>query len=620
MAEKLFAEFPPVSTQQWEEVIAKDLKGADYNKKLLWKTQEGFAVRPYYRSSDLKELKHLKNVPGEFPYTRGTHAENDWLISQSYTIGDDPEKANLAALDGIKKGVNSVAFVTGVKRGITVSEMETLLEGIDILKTEVNFRGCSCSTVKSIESFITCINRRGLNPNEVFASFDYDPLSELTTTGNYYCSDWIGILKRIMEVAAGYPRIRLIAVGGNIFNDAGASSVQELGFALSMGSEYMALLTDAGFSPEEAAKRIKFTFAVGPNYFIEIAKFRAARLLWSNITKEYKVTGENARKMKIHAVTSGWNQTVYDSYVNMLRGTTESMSASLAGVDSLEVLPFDFCLREPGEFSNRIARNIQIILKEESHFNKITDAAAGSYYIENLTAMIAEGSWKIFTAVEEQDGYRKAFINGYVQQQIKESASKRDANISTRREILLGTNQYPNFSEKADKDITLDIVTRGDETERTEDVIAEPLERYRGAQPFEALRFATEISGKEPKAFMLTFGNLAMCRARAQFSSNFFAVAGIGIIDNNRFSSVEEGMAAALESGAEIVVACSSDDEYAEALPKIMKLAGEKAIVVVAGEPACKEELIAAGVKNFISVKSNLLQTLKEYQVKLGIL
>ncbi|MCK9305110.1 MAG: methylmalonyl-CoA mutase family protein [Bacteroidales bacterium] len=620
MAEKLFAEFPPVSTQQWEEAITKDLKGADYNKKLLWKSLEGFNVRPYYRSEDLKELKHLENIPGEFPYTRGTLPGNDWQISQSYKAGDDLKGSNAAALDGIRKGVKSVYFVTGNKKGFSVKEMEQLLEGIDLTATEVSFRGCSCSCHENVTSFIAYIKSKDLNPNEVFASFDFDPLAELTTTGNYGCSDYYSLLKKTVEAVSGYPGIRVIGVNGYTFNDAGGSSVQELGFALSMGSEYMALLTEAGFSPDEAARRIKFTFSTGSNYFIEIAKFRAARLLWANITREYQVKGVSACKMKIHAVTSGWNQTVYDSYVNMLRGTTEAMSASLAGVDSLEVLPFDFCLREPGEFSNRIARNIQIILKEESHFDKITDPAAGSYYIENLTELICRESWELFRAVEEQGGYRKAFVNGFVKQKIKESAAKRDANIATRREILLGTNQYPNFNEKADKDLTLDIVTRGGDIQTGEEMIAEPLERYRGAQPFEAIRFATETSGKEPNAFMLTFGNLAMCRARAQFSSNFFAVAGIGIIDNNRFSSVEEGVLAALETKAEIVVACSSDEEYAEALPKIKKMVGDKAIVVVAGEPACKEELIAAGVTNFISVKSNLLETLKEYQVKLGIL
>lgn len=321
-----------------------------------------------------------------------------------------------------------------------------------------------------------------------------------------------------------------------------------------MGSEYMNTLIQLGFSADEAASKIKFTLSVGANYFMEIAKFRAARLLWATITDSYGVKNDENKKILVHAVTSQWNQTVYDSYVNMLRATTEAMSASLAGVDSLEVLPFDYQYREPSEFSNRIARNLQIILKEESHFDKIADPAAGSYYIENLTDSIAEQSWKLFRSVEERGGYTEAFKTGYIQSEIKATSAKRDLNIATRREIFVGTNQYPNFTERADKDITHDVVTRGANKSVSQNPIAEPLEKYRGAQAFEALRFATETSGKTPKAFMLTFGNLAFCRARAQFSSNFFAVAGFEVVDNTRFASVEEGVKAAVDANADIVV------------------------------------------------------------------
>jgi methylmalonyl-CoA mutase len=619
MAEKLFAEFPPVSTQQWEEVITKDLKGADYEKKLVWKTMEGFSVRPYYRAEDLTNLKHLGTVPGAFPFVRGTSKRNNWLVRQGYCAWESFEKANAQAVDGLKKGVESVAFCINGKKAISQNKMEVLLKGIDLSKTEVNFEGCSCETPAIIESFIAVVKAQGIKTDSVRASFDFDPLRSLTTTGNFCCSNYMDNFKKCMNLVEGFPKIRVIGVEGYAFNNAGATGVQELGFAIAAGSEYMNLLTEMGFSANEVASRIKFTFSVGANYFLEIAKFRAARMLWANVTENYGVSEDSAKMMNIHAVTSQWNQTVYDSYVNMLRSTTEAMSASLAGVDSLEVLPFDYQYREPGEFSNRIARNVQIILKEESHFDKITDPAAGSYYIENLTNSFTEHSWDLFRKVEEKGGYTEAFKAGYIQGEIKAASAKRDLNIATRREIILGTNQYPNFSEKADKDVTLDVITRGANWEKSSNPIAEPIEKYRGAQAFEALRFATETSGKEPKAFMLTFGNLAFCRARAQFSSNFFAVAGINVVDNTRFATVEEGVKAAFEAKADIIVACSSDDEYTESVPKIKELIGNKAILVVAGEPACKEELVAKGITNFISVKSNVLETLKMYQAQLGI-
>ena len=326
--------------------------------------------------------------------------------------------------------------------------------------------------------------------------------------------------------------------------------------------------------------------------------------------------------MKAHAITSKYNMTVYDPYVNMLRGTTEAMSAAISGVSSIEVLPFDNAYEAPSEFSSRIARNVQLLLKEESHFNQVTDIAGGSYYIEVLTQSIAENAWNLFKEVENEGGYVAAFKAGFIQSKIEETSAKRDLNIATRREILLGTNQYPNFNETADKTITEETVTRsackcccGKEPEAG----LKTLKPYRAGMAFEALRLRTDRSGKTPKAFMLTLGNLAFARARAQFSSNFFGCAGIKPIDNNLFHSVEEGVKAALESKAEIVVLCSSDDEYATFGPEVQAALGGKAILVIAGAPACKEELEAKGIKNFISVKSNVLETLTAYQKELGI-
>ncbi len=620
MANKLFAEFPPVSTQEWEEVIIKDLKGADYEKKLVWRTLEGFNVRPYYRQENLEGLKVTGGKPGEFPFIRGTKKCNNWLVRQDYCACDGNfAKANREALDGLMKGVESVGFCIDGKKGLDEAEMATLLNGIQLSACEVNFCECCCGTPKTIRSFLAFAEKQGVAPDQIKASFDFNPLHCLTTKGNF-CDDKVfERAKECIELVAGYPRIRVIGVEAYDFNQAGSSICQELAFALAQGNEYMAQLTELGVPATEVAKRIKFTFSVGSVYFMEIAKFRAARALWANVVDAYGVEGCPS-KMNIHAVTSQWNQTVYDSYVNMLRGTTEAMSAAIAGVNSLEVLPFDYSFREPNEFSNRIARNAQIILKEEAHFDKVVDPAAGSYYIENLTQSIMDTAWAMFKDVEQKGGYTEAFKAGFIQSEIKAVADKRDKNIATRRETILGTNQYPNFLEKAGDGITAEIVKRGAQKRCCcGEQVAQPLEAYRGAQAFEALRFATDRSGKQPVAFMATFGNLAMCRARAQFACNFFAVAGFKVIDNNRFASAEEGAKAALEAGADIVVACSSDDEYAEGAAAINAVVGDKAIVVVAGDPVCRPELEAKGIANYIHVKCNILETLKEYQAKLGI-
>ncbi|HIT49337.1 MAG TPA: methylmalonyl-CoA mutase small subunit [Candidatus Coprenecus stercoripullorum] len=629
MAEKLFTEFPPVSTSEWEEVIKKDLKGADYEKKLVWRTIDGFSVRPYYRAEDLAGLKYAGKHPGEFPFIRGTRQDNEWFIHESICCRDnDFARANREARLLLEKGVESLGFHIDEDRVITTGDFATLLEGIAIETVPVHFCGCCIRTSESLDNFLRYVDTTNADKDEVKAFFDFAPVSVLTRKGHFCEEKAFNRLAECIRAAAPYRNIRVIAIDGFIFNSCGASSTQELAYSISEGSEYLSRLSEMGLPVELIAGKMYFKFGVGSSYFMEIAKFRAARMLWANVVNNYGCNCKCAEKMVVCATTSEYNQTVYDSYVNMLRGTTEAMSAAIAGVDYMEVTPFDASFRVPNDFSNRIARNVQNILKEEARFNKVTDPGAGSYYIEMLTEKIADAAWDMFRKTEEEGGFIANFKAGKIQSEIKAVSEKKDKNAATRRETILGTNQYPNFIEKASDEITKDIVSRDIPTvmgkrvethacHRADNV--EPLRPYRVAQEFEALRLATDRSGKEPKAFMLTFGNLAMCRARAQFSSNFFAVAGIRITDNNRFESIEEGVKAAIASKAEIVVACSSDDEYAAAVPEIARLLGDKAILVVAGEPACKEELQGKGISNFISVKSNVLETLRDYQAKLGI-
>lgn len=426
-----------------------------------------------------------------------------------------------------------------------------------------------------------------------------------------------GGLKELVEGGAAYRDLRFVTVNGSVFANAGATIVQELAYTLAAAHDYLVMLTDQGADAKAAAKTVKFNMAVGPLYFMEIAKFRAARMLWANIVEAYKTGSNCAAKMNVFAVTTRWNNTMYDPYVNMLRGTTEAMSAAIAGVSSIEVLPFDSAYETPTEFSERIARNVQLLLKEESHFDQVIDPAGGSYYLETLTQSIADNAWALFKELEAKGGYVEAFKAGAVQAAIAESAAKRDKNIATRRDILLGTNQYPNFQEtikeapeKAEKKCSCKCA---------HEAVYQPIKMYRGGEAFEAMRLATDQSGKSPVAFMLTVGNLAMARARAQFSSNFFACAGIRIVDNNLFASVEEGVKAALDAKADIVVICSSDDEYATLAPQAYAALKGKAIFTVAGAPACQADLEAQGIKNFISVRSNVLETLKQYQQELGI-
>ena len=611
-SEKLFTEFPPVPTEKWEEVITADLKGADYERKLVWKTGEGFNVRPYYRAENLEGIKFLGSQAGEFPYVRGTHAHNRWRVHQTVSVVC-PKEANAEALKILNAGVDSLGFCIA-SADFSAADLDMLLKDICIPAVEITFCGEKMANVA--ELVLAKVEKEGIAKEDVRIAFCIDPLVKgLSSKGDFCSPNGEKCIARIVELihkTKEYKHVRIVTVAGQTFGNSGSTIVEELAFTLSAGHDYLVRLTDAGLDVDAAARKLRFSFSVSSNYFMEIAKFRAARMLWANIVKGYGPAKNCACKMQIHAETSRWNQTVYDPYVNMLRGTTEAMSATIAGVHSLEVMPFDASFENPTEFSKRIARNVELLLKNESHFDQVVDPAGGSYYVENLTQSIAAEAWKLFLEIEEKGGYTEAYKAGLIVERIKASAAAKDKNIATRRQTLLGANQYPNFTEVAGKEITAESVTR----KQAEGNVLVP---YRGAMAFEEMRLQVDRIGKEPKAFMLTCGNLGMARARSQFSCNFFACAGIKVIDNTYFKSIEEGAKAALESKAQIVVVCASDDDYAEAAPKVKELLGGKAILVVAGAPACAPELEAQGITNFINVKSNVLETLKFYLKEMGI-
>jgi methylmalonyl-CoA mutase len=626
--EKLFADFPQVSTEQWMEVITADLKGADFQKRLVWKTNEGFNVNPFYRAEDIEGLNLTENLPGQFPYIRSTRKDNVWYVRQEIDVKNFAE-ANKKALTLLEKGVTSFGFLLP-KDALSAENIATLLNGISPENTELNFRTCITCTLKLAKLVADYLSAQSVDLQKCYGSVEFDPFRKILKKGVDE-PDWAEKSVEIVKTLSVLPRYKAISVTGSRMNDAGAYSFQELGYSLSYGNQVLSALIEGGVEPATAADKIKFEFGVGSNYFMEIAKFRAARWLWAKIVEAYKpqCTCDDCNcmeesgldfcpcvaKMNIHATTSRFNQSLFDPYVNLLRTQTEAMSATLGAVDSLTVLPFDSAFETPTEFAERIAVNQQLLLKEEAHFDKITDPASGSYYIESLTNSLAEQAWKLFIETEET-GFYAALKAGTVQDAINASADARFKALANRREILLGTNQYPNFTEKSSLNPSQGLTGCGCfEGEET------PLKRLNCktlADTFNELRLATERNGKTPKVFMLTIGNLAFRLARSQFSSNFFACAGYEIIDNLGFNTVAEGVKAAREKGADVVVLCSSDDEYPVFAPEAHDLlGGGTELLVVAGAPACMDELKAKGIQHFIHVRSNVLETLRGFNERL---
>ena len=616
----MLAEFPAISSKAWKEKIVADLKGADFDKKLVWRTSEGFNVQPYYRQEDLKGLKTTVSAPGQFPYVRGTKTTNEWAIRQNICATKNARKANAKALDILNKGVTSLGFCLNAEK-LSYRYIKTLLAGIKLDAVAINFNVCACKAPALANILVRLVGRSGYDFKAVTGSINVDPIKNMLLKGKPLTKEQVAEkIVATVKAAKTLVNYRVVGVNSVALNNSGAYCAQELAYALAWGAEYMTMMTEAGLPNYLAARSIRFNMGIGGNYFMELAKFRAARLLWAKIVEAYKAPVftaalKEAAKMNVSAETSRFNMTIFDAYVNMLRTQTETMSAALAGVDEIVVTPFDATYEEPTEFAERIARNQQLLLKEESHFDKVVDPAAGSYYIENLTNSIAEEAWKQFLAIQEEGGMYELVAAGKVQEAMAATLKTRLSDVAKRKEVILGSNQFPNFTEKAGKKIK--EVACGCCCAKPENAIA-TLPVARAAEEFEALRLETEAAKKQPVAFMLTIGNLAMRIARAQFSCNFFACAGYKVIDNNGFKSVAEGIKAARKAKADIIVLCSSDDEYATYAPQAwLQLEDAKEVFVVAGAPACTEDLQKLGITNFINVRSNVLETLKKFNEQL---
>jgi len=620
--EGLFSEFPPVSTEQWEARIIADLKGGDYDKKLVWHTDEGFDVKPYYRGEDLNALDYLRSLPGEEPYVRGFNTQGrSWTICQDIPHFE-PEASNKLAIEAVARGAQGIGL--NFNEISSHSQLSLLLKDLPLSEVSLHIKA-SRSYPLSLELLIAEINHRGIATEHLEGSLNFDPIGYLLHHGDFY-----GEFRNNMEeavyllntAAKHLPSFRTITVNGSFYRNAGSTIVQELAFSLAHANEYLSALTTEGVAVNHLAPGFVFNYAIGPSYFLEIARLRAARILWSLLLDQYQVAENTNHRMFIHAVSASWNKSLYDPYVNILRTTTEGMAAALGNADCITLGPFDQPYRNPDEFSLRIARNQQLILREEAYLDKVADPAAGSYYIENLTDAIARHAWDLFREVESRGGLITGFKSGYIQSEIKRSRQQKEADIAQRKVILLGTNQYPNLQEEMLDKIRIPEPANNDTAASYEKLIP-----YRIAGSFDHLRLQTErfVAGgnKRPTAFLLTMGNLAMLRARAGFATNFLGCAGFEVIDNPGFPDIDEAIKAALDSKAEMVVICSSDEEYPLIVPGIasgLKEANPRCLIILAGYPKEHIELFRAqGVDAFIHVRSNLISTLTDFQKHLQI-
>ena len=697
-----FDEFPPTPYEDWRRAVDKAIKGASFEKRLVTKTYEEIDLQPMYRQEDIANLPHLDSLPGFAPYLRGTtplgYVASSWDVAQELPYGT-PAALNEALRADLERGQNAVNLVldaptlAGVdadqaeagavgQGGLSVSSVADLaqaLNGIDLETTPI-YTQASTGALTFTALLAALVQQQGKSLAKARGAIGMDPLGQLARDGKLP-RDLDGVYDVMAQLAAwakaNAPQLQTITVQGHPYHNGGASATQELAFALATAVDYLRALQARGLSVDDAAPRIRFALSIGSNFFMEIARLRAARLLWAKIVQAFG-GGEEAQKMSLHARTSAWNQTIYDPYVNLLRATTEAFSSAVGGCDSLHVSPFDELVRAPDEFSRRIARNTHTVLREESQITRTVDPAGGSWYVETLTDAVGQKTWAIFQEIEKQGGMAKALAAGWPQAQVADTAAKRAANIAKRKDIFVGSNMYPNLKEtrleptpvnaqamqaeraaalkqfrasaKANKPAALEALAKGGnvvdaaiqaalagatlgEIAQAARANAKPGPTvnavcvYRGAQAFEALRQATEAyvarTGQAPQVFLATMGPLTQHKARADFATAFLGVGGFETIYPAGFNTADEAAGAALASGAKAVVICSTDATYPELVPPLvqkLKQAKPDLTVMVAGHPTEHLEAFkAAGVDDFIHVNANCQSLLSTLQKKMGV-
>lgn len=607
MKKNLFSDFNPVDKATWKEKVVVDLKGADFDKKLLWKTENGMVIPPYFNSEDaLSASVGLDNIQSIL--TSSSSEGMDWK-SYQLVVGETAEELNENVKYLLERGVEGLVFNVS---DIETFDFEVIFEGAYLNMVAVGFEMVP-EPKTFLEQFKSYLTVKEIGYNEVNGYLNYDPIDAFTTCGAPIEEKW-STVTQLIQNSLDMPHFKTLVINSNNVVNAGGNHVQEVGLTLSMMVE---ALTQVEVPAMDALNNLYFKSGVGGDYFHEIAKYRAMRALIAEVATLYDANYD-LKEIEIEAVSSAWSKSLYDPNVNMLRNTSEAMSAVLGGVNVINIYPHNMGYEQPNSQSQRVALNISHLLREEAYFGKVADPAAGSYYLDALTKQLMDAALNLFRTIEDKGGFVEAFAEGIVTGMITEVKDAKEKLIAQRRSVYVGSNKYPNQQEHI-KDFQ--------DTDHLLEVNGlELLVPQRATEQFDALRLTTEqyiaAGHSTPEVFNLLYGNLAMRKARSTFASDFFGTAGFESKEQF-YDSAMDGLEDALKSPAQVVVMCSSDAEYAEsvtAFAQAFKAADSNKILVLAGHPGENEAAyIAAGVDKFVHVRTNAIEELNAFQSAMNI-
>ncbi|MDR1132602.1 MAG: acyl-CoA mutase large subunit family protein [Synergistaceae bacterium] len=623
-----FGEFAETTYEQWKSAAVKALKDAPFEKSMYAKTYEKITLEPLYTRETGEALGVGYALPGEASMLRGASAGGylgaQWEVAQDVTAESAAETASLLKHE-LEHGATAITFRAS-ESGTPISSPEdakTVIRGLDVAKYPFHvYTGASGDAVKH---FAGAAKELGVNPADISGCIGSDPIGAYLETGNLP-KDFAALIDELacaIKSARETGTLRTLLLRGAVYHEGGANSAQEVAYVMANAIELISALQERGADVDDFANAVRFEFELGSNFFMEIAKLRAARTVWARIAEEFSAD-EGSKRANIFGRTSRFTKTVYDPYVNLLRNATEAFSGVVGGLDGLTVGCFDEAIRPGDEFSRRVARNASIMLREEFHLTRPIDPSGGSWYVESLTEELSSKIWEIIRDVQYKGGMMAAARSGYIQASVNETLQERFKKLSSRSDRAVGTNMYPNLGETR-------LASPGakyPKAKAPQNTDITPILPHRWTEQFEELRRRTESykaeNGSGVRIFLANMGPVSQHKARADFITGFMEVAGFDILKNDGFPTTGECASAAAESKADIAVICSTDTTYPELVPplaKAIKTEAPSMKVFLAGAPAeeFKRSYIDAGVDDFINVRSNCLAVLTEIQKGKGM-